>query len=248
LGAFLQALGGPWLLFARSLRQGLKTGVSLREVIVQIHEIGNRSVWLVTSGLAFFGVVMVAIADQQARRFTGNLTVIGPAYFELLVREFGPLTSALLAASRAGASSSAELASMKVHEQIEALEMSSGDPLSDLVAPRVIASAIAVPILCMLGTIAASMAAVSATFLIFRADGLAFIDARFLDRGDVACALIKAILCGLYIPVAASWRGLAARGGAEGIGRAVTRGVVDACMGCLVIDFVVALAFLLARV
>ncbi|MHB8876220.1 MAG: ABC transporter permease, partial [Myxococcaceae bacterium] len=140
----LATLGAPWLLAARSLRQAAKTGLSWREVLRQIHEIGNRSGWLVISGLAFFGTVMVAIAHQQARRFTGDITVVGPAYFQLLVREFGPLTAALLAASRAAASSSAELASMTVNEQVEALEMSAGDPLADLVAPRVVAATIAV--------------------------------------------------------------------------------------------------------
>ncbi len=242
----MRSLGGPWLILGRSLRAGIKGGVSPKEVLVQLHEIGNRSAWLVISALAFFGAVLVAIADQQARRFTGNLAVIGPAYFELLVREFGPVTSALLAAAASGASSSAELASMTVNEQVEALEMSSGDPLSDLVAPRVIASAIAVPILCVLGTLSAAGAAVSYTLLIYGGDALAFIDPRYVDGGDLASGMIKAVLCGLYIPAAASWRGLSARGGAEGIGRAVTSGVVDACLGCLVIEFVVALAFLVA--
>ena len=241
----LATFGAPWLLFARSMRQGLKTGVSLREVARQLYEVGNRSAWLVVSGLGFFGTVMVAIAHQQARRFTGDITVVGPAYFELLVREFGPLTAALLAASRAAASSSAELASMAVNEQVEALEMSAGDPLADLVAPRVIASAIALPALCMLGTLAAAASAAATVSLAYGADGWTYLDGRFVTWADVACAVSKTVLCGIYIPVAAAARGLAARGGAAAVGRAVTLGVVDACLGCLVIDFAVAVAFLL---
>ena len=64
--------------------------------------------WLVISGMAFFGVVMVTIANVQARKMVGNIAVLGPAYFELLVREFGPFMSAILTAARAGASHSAE--------------------------------------------------------------------------------------------------------------------------------------------
>ncbi len=243
----LAGIGAPWLLLARALRQSFRRGVSLREVLRQAYEMGNRSAWLVVSGLGFFGTVMVAIAHQQARRFTGNITVVGPAYFELLVREFGPLTVSLLAAARAAASSSAELASMTVNEQVEALEMSAGDPLADLVAPRVLASAVVVPALCVLGTVAATASAVATVSLAYGADGFSYMDGRFVDWGDVACGASKAVLCGLFIPAAASARGLSARGGAAAVGSAVTLGVVDAALGCLVIDFFIAVLFLLAR-
>jgi hypothetical protein len=114
---------------------------------------------LVITGMAFFGSVMVIIANSQARRFTGNLVVLGPAYFELMIREFGPLAAAILAAARTGAASAAELGSMSVNEQLEALELSSGDTLAELVAPRVVAGAIALPVLCTLGTLSAAVAA-----------------------------------------------------------------------------------------
>jgi phospholipid/cholesterol/gamma-HCH transport system permease protein len=244
----LIALGAPWLLLFRAFKAARRSGVSVREVLAHVHEVGNRSVWLVTSGLAFFGVVMVAIAQQQAKRYTGNITVVGPAYFELLIREFGPMTCALLAAARAGAFNSAELASMTVNEQVEALRMSAGDPLSDLVAPRVLACVVAVPLLCVIGTIAASTSAVFTVFYIFDSNGFSFIDARYIDLGDIACGMSKAVLCGLWIPAAAARHGLAARGGSVAVGRAVTRGVVDASLGILVIDFVVALTFLTARI
>lgn len=243
----LRAVGAPWLLFGRTLHRSAREGISYRECIGQLHEIGTRSAWLVASGLAFFGVVMVLIADQQSRRLTGNLIAVGPAFFELLVREFGPLITALLAAARAGAGSSAELSAMAVSEQIEALEMSAGDPLVDLVAPRVVASAIAVPALTVVGVLAAGSSAVVITFWGFGADGFAFVDPRYIDSADVLCAAVKAVLSGIYIPLAASLRGLSARGGAAAVGQAVTTGVVDAALGCLAIDFVVALAFLLVR-
>lgn len=242
----LRTIGAPWLLMTRSLVEGARRGVSMREWLSQLHELANRSAWLVASGLAFFGVVMVAIARFQAVRFTGNLSVVGPAYFELLVRELGPLIAALLAASRAAASTSAELASMAVNEQVEALEMSAGDPHADLVAPRVLASVVAVPVLTVIGTVSAATAAVLTAYA-YGADGLAFVDARFVDAADLVCGGLKAVLCGLFIPAAAAWRGLSARGGAPAVGVAVTRGVVDACLGCLVIDFTISFAFLLVR-
>jgi phospholipid/cholesterol/gamma-HCH transport system permease protein len=239
----LRSLGASALLLLRVLRACLREGVPRHECLLQLTALGARSVWLVMSGMAFFGGVMVAIANSQARRFIGNLTVIGPAYFELLIREFGPITSAVLCAARLGASAAAELSTMSVSEQVEALEMSAGDPLSDLVGPRLVASVISVPALCILGTFAASASAALTASWAYGVDGRAFLDARYVDAADILCGGAKVVLCGLYIPLAACSKGLAARGGVAAVGAATTDGVVSACVGCMVIDFAVALAF-----
>lgn len=244
----LRQLGSPALLLLRTARAAAREGVSRRECLRQLHEVGSRSAWLVVSGMAFFGAVLITIANGQARRFTGNLVILGPAYFELMVREFGPVVSALLTAARAGASHGAELSTMSIQEQVEALEMSAGDPLADLVAPRAIAGALGVPLLCILGTMAACTSAVLTATWAFGVDGMAFVDPRFVDGWDVLAALLKSVGCGLFIPMAAASAGLRARGGVEAVGEATTRAVVAACIGCLFIDFGVALAFLLGGV
>jgi phospholipid/cholesterol/gamma-HCH transport system permease protein len=230
-------------MLARTVRASARDGLPWRESLRQLHELGWRSTWLVMSGMAFFGAVMVTVAKVQARKLTGNLVVVGPPYFELLVREFGPVMSALLAAARAGASHAAELSTMSVNEQVEALEMSAGDPYADLVAPRVVAGLVGLPLLCVLGTTAATLSAVATASWAFKVDGTAFMDARFVDGWDVLAGLTKGAGCGLYIPLAAAVAGLSARGGAEAVGEATTRGVVAACFGCLLIAFVVALGF-----
>jgi len=239
----IQSLGATALLLVRCVRACLREGVPRRECLIQLTALGVRSAWLVLSGMAFFGGVMIAIANSQARRFTGNMTVVGPAYFELLIREFGPITSAVLSAARLGASSAAELSSMVISEQVEALEMSAGDPLADLVGPRLVASLLAIPALCILGTVAASTSAVFIATWAFGVDGSAFVDARYVGAADIVCGGLKAVLCGLYVPLAACAKGLAARGGVDQVGMATTGGVVSACLGCLVIDFVVGVAF-----
>jgi phospholipid/cholesterol/gamma-HCH transport system permease protein len=243
--SLLRSVGAPWLLLARLPRACARGGLSWRECLVQLHEVANRSAWLVTTGMAFFGSVLVSIGYSQARRLTGNLTVVGPAYFELILREMGPMLSSLLAAARSGASSSAELSAMKVNEQVEALEMSAGDPLCDLVAPRVVGGLLGLPILCALGTLSALFSCVVTASVGFNIDGRAFVDPRYIDAGDIASAAVKAVCCGLFIPLAAAWRGLSAGSGAPAVGAATTNGVVTACLGCLVIDFVVTLAFTL---
>jgi phospholipid/cholesterol/gamma-HCH transport system permease protein len=137
---------------------------------------------------------------------------------------------------------------MAVNEQIEALELSAADPLAELVAPRLVASILTMPLLTAIGTVTSAAAAALTVTYAFGADGGSFIDPRLVDRSDLLCALVKALLNGAFIPLAASYRGLGARGGASAVGEAVTTGVVEASMGCLLIDFVVAAVFLLLGV
>lgn len=244
----IEILGAQVLHFSRTVRSARREGVPGREVLRHLASLGASSAPLVGAGLGFLGAVMVTIAWAQARKYTGNISIVGPAYFELILREFAPMLTALLAASRQAASTSAELGAMSVNEQVEALELSAADPLAELVAPRIIASTLALPLLTVIGTVAATGSAAFTVSFVFGADGGAFMDPAMVDTADVVCALVKSLVCGAFIPVAASLRGLRASGGASAVGEAVTTGVVEACMGCLLLDFVVAAVFLVIGV
>ncbi len=240
----IRLFGKAALLLNRTLR-GLSWSRWLSvNVMHQVAELGFQSILLVVSGLSLFGTVMALLAWQQARKYTGNVTVVGPAYFELMLREFAPMLVALLAAARNGSSISAEIASMSVNEQIDALTMSGIDARHELVAPRIFASALVLPCLAIIGTLAASGSAAATISLAFGADGFSFLSARFVDGADIACALLKALSCGLFIPLAAASRGLSAKFGAAAVGDAVTGGVIDACSGCLLLDFAISAMFL----
>lgn len=241
-------VGAHALLLVRSAKSARREGLSRKAVLRQAAELGASSALLIGVGMAFFGTVLVTIAWAQARKYTGNIAIVGPPYFELIVREFAPLLTALLVASRAAASTSAELGAMTVNEQVEALELSAADPLAELVAPRVVASVLTMPLLTAIGIVTSAAAAALTVTYGFGADGGSFIDPRFIDRNDLLCALVKALLNGAFIPLAASFRGLNAKGGAGAVGEAVTMGVVEASMGCLLIDFVVAAVFLMLGV
>jgi phospholipid/cholesterol/gamma-HCH transport system permease protein len=172
----------------------------------------------------------------QARKVIGDLAVVGPAYFELMIREFGPTLAGILAAVRAGAAISAEVGSMQVNEQVDALQMSAGDPYSDLVMPRVLGGLVALPCLVIGGTMAAVLVSSVVATYVYNADGRAFLDATFIDAGDVSAFVMKSLLYGLFIPLSACSCGLAARGGPGAVGAATTKGVVAACVFVLVID------------
>ncbi len=243
--ALLRIAGAVALLFWRTLKSIQREGLSLRETLRQTYSLGASSALLVTMGMIFFGVVMTGLAYTQARKYVGNVSILGPAYFELIVREFAPMMTALLAASRSAAATSAELGAMSVNEQVEALELSAADPVAELVAPRLVASVLSMPALTVIGIASASISAALSITYLYHADGWSFLDPRFLEPADVVCGFVKSILCGAFIPLVGSVRGLEARGGAAAVGDAVTLGVVGACMGCLVIDFMVAATFLM---
>lgn len=239
----IQDLGSAAVLLGRMVRSLRSERLPVQATLRQLNDLGVRSLWLVGSGMIFFGAVMVTIAELQARRFVGNLALVGPPYFQLLVREFGPITTALLIAARLGAACAAELSTMSVTEQVEALELSAGDPFVDLVAPRVFASTLMVPALSIVGTALAALSAAAVSTLVYGIDGRAFLDPRYVTVGDIACSLIKSALCGAIIPLFAASQGLSARGGAAAVGDATTRGVVAASLGCMVVDLAVGLAF-----
>ena len=243
----LRRFGALALLFVRALKAMLVRGVSLRELLHQTDDVASRSVWLVFSAMALFGGVIVIIAHRQATRFIGDMALSGPPYFQLMVREFGPLAASILVAARFGASNSAELASMTVNEQVQALVLSAGDPLAELVAPRLIAGVIGFTLLAILGTAVAALVSAGVAQFVYHSNGAAFIDARFVRPSDIACGLGKAAVIGAYVPLVTAREGFAASGGASGVGERTTSGVVGAVLGCLVIDFLFAVGFRLVH-
>ncbi len=226
-------------LWPRALRAGLERGMPRRELARALHEIGFRSLLLVGGGMSFFGAVMLAHGAAQARRVVGDLAVVGPAYFELTLRELGPTLAGLLAAVRVGASISAEIASMQVTEQIDALRMSAGDPLSDLVLPRLLAGLIAFPALIVIGTAASALASALLATFVYGADGAAFLDTSLVTRGDILALLAKSVGYGLAVPLVSTASGLAARGGPGAVGAATTSGVVASCVAVLLLDLAI---------
>lgn len=209
------------------------------EIVRQVYEIGNKSMLLVLGGMMFFGAVLMAHGSVQARRVVGDFSVVGPPYFELLLRELGPTFAGILAAVRLGAALSAELASMQVTEQVDALKMSAGDPIADLVVPRLLGGLLAIPCLIIAGTMMAAGVSAAVANLFYGADGGAFLDAALVTRGDLWAFSLKTLLYGVAIPVTAVTAGMRARGGAAAVGEATTRGVVWASVSVLMIDWAV---------
>jgi phospholipid/cholesterol/gamma-HCH transport system permease protein len=170
----------------------------------------------------------------------GALQYLPQALSLAVVLEFAPLGAGLIVAGRSGASLAAELGSMNLTEQVDALTALGQNPLAYLAAPRVLACIIALPLL----TIAIDYAAIasafgaewiggSMTWLLFTRECL-----RVLEFGQAAAAVVKTAFFGWAIGVAGCYFGLQAQGGTEGVGRAATRGVVASVFFVLVLDVI----------
>jgi phospholipid/cholesterol/gamma-HCH transport system permease protein len=211
--------------------------IPLRDVLGQIYWIGVQSVPIILVTGALAGIVT---SQQGGYQFTGSipLYILGSVVVSSIILELGPVLTAVVLIGRVGARITAEIGTMKVSEQIDALYSVGRDPIKTLVAPRVIASMIAVPALVAIANIVgilSGMLAARATL------GLGFesflYGARlFWHNYDMFYSLSKGLVFGFVIPVIAAHMGMQTRGGAEGVGRATTEAVVAMTLTILIVD------------
>ncbi len=157
-----------------------------------------------------------------------------------LFRELGPVMAAIMVTGRAGAAMAAQLASMRITEQIDALEVMAVDPFEYLVAPRVLAGVLMLPLLSVffsaIGTVAASLVACGVMELSYPTYWEQF--AKVVDLIDLKHCVVKAAVFGLVLSWVACFYGFRAQGGAQGVGYATRTTVVVSCLGILLTDYV----------
>ena len=216
-------------------------------LVAQLDAIGVRSIPIVLLTGLFTGMVLALQASVQLAPFGATLFV-GRFVAASMLRELGPVLSGIMVAGRVGAGIAAELGSMKVTEQLDALETLGAEPVRVLVLPRVLAAAIAVPLLALIADAAGLLGAaiVSSTYLgvPFRAFWGAAQDQVALDGfvagvipADLIQGLVKPLVFGLLLSLLACHHGLRASGGTAGVGTATTRAVVSASITILIADY-----------
>lgn len=209
-----------------------------KHIIQQASEIGVDTVPMVSLMAIFTGMVMGLQAGHELLKFQAQ-EFLGVGVAATLVRELGPVLTGLIVAGRAGASITAEIGTMKVSEEIDALRSMAIDPVRYLVMPRFIASIIVMPLL----TILTDVVGITGGFLIGRAQlNVKLADyvghmVNFVTLKDVANGIVKAIVFGGIIAIIACYQGLKTEGGARGVGRATTFSVVDSFLLILVADY-----------
>ena len=227
----LVQLGRLVLLVGRTTRGIVTRSVRLRDVAYQLQAVGVRSLGLVITMAAFAGMVLAFQFGYGLERFGAKL-YIGQTTVTALVRELGPILTALVAGGRIGAGIAAELGGMAVTEQIDAVRALGADPVQRLVAPRILAVAIAMPLLTVVADAIGTGGGLVIAWLQYGVPPRLFVTGveDFVTIGDFSSGLFKALVFGTIIGVISCSAGVRASGGTEGVGRATTRAVVASAL------------------
>lgn len=207
------------------------------EIARQMHTVGNKSVIFICVTMGFLGMVMVMQSGQQINRITGDLSQLGPEFLRLFIQEFAPTITALMLATRVGAGIAAEIGSMKVTEQIDALRLSGITPTSYLIAPRFVATVCMGYVLTIFAVVVAFSAGGITAWSVFGLNPTSFFSSDKVKQYDVILGSIKTLSYGMAIPVISGYYGLQARGGSEGVGSATTSAVIGSSFAVLLLDF-----------
>ncbi len=243
--SFLATFGAISRLTGQTFIAAFRRPFELRALFKQMHALGTQSLSIAFLTAMFTGAVMALQFGWGLERF-GAANYVGKVVSLGFVMELGPVLTALLVGGRVGAGITAELGSMNVTEQIDAIRALGADPVKKLVAPRVLACIITMPILALLadivGTFGGMMVAVTEqglTHAYYLDQVLTTVDIDELMHG-----LIKSAFFGYFYSIIGCFQGLQTQGGTEGVGRATTQTVVITSITILVGDFVLGKALL----
>jgi phospholipid/cholesterol/gamma-HCH transport system permease protein len=245
LSRFLRATGEIAELSVAAARLGIRSRRDLALVVEQLDQVGVRSLSIVNLTAMFMGMVLALQMGNFLAKFGAQIFVSRVVGVSLL-RELAPVLTALMVGGRVGAGITAELGSMAVSEQIDAIRSLGADPVRKLVVPRMGALLVMLPLLTVIADAVgvAGGCLISITELGLTTEFYARTLLQALAFSDFFSGLAKAIFFAYFIGIIACHNGLTARGGADGVGRATTATVVAASVAVLVADFFLSKLFL----
>ncbi|MBN2206494.1 MAG: ABC transporter permease [Candidatus Aminicenantes bacterium] len=236
-----EELGEVGLLAARTFQSIFRRRWERGMLVRQLEEIGVRSLPVVALTAAFGGLVFGLQTYIGFNRYIGpgSEGYAGPIISLGLSKELIPILVGVMVSGRVGSAMAAQIGTMKITEQIDALHSLGADPVRYLVAPRMIAGVSMVPCLTLLGDVIGMAAGYLYIVVLMGVNGQIYVQnvMLYLELWDVATGLIKAAVFGGVITLIGCWQGLKTRGGAEGVGRATTRTVVIASISILLLNF-----------
>ena len=235
---FIEEIGRITRLFLSTLRLSLIPPVNLRLIIKQMENIGVNSIPVVLITAISTGMVLALQSYNGFRRFNAE-SLVGTVVALSMTRELGPVLTGLIVAGRAGAAMAAELGTMKVTEQIDALSTMAVNPVKYLVVPRVISSMIMMPVLTVFANLVGIVGGYFIAVQILDVNPTVYVrrTTDFLELDDIYGGILKALVFGLIIASISCYKGFATEGGAEGVGRATTGAVVISSMLILISDY-----------
>ncbi|MDR1397635.1 MAG: ABC transporter permease [Desulfarculales bacterium] len=236
--AGLNQSGGMLIFFLKSLFWLLRPPFRFRLLFRQMEFVGVKSINVVILTGLFTGAVF-ALQSYYGFAMFGAESLVGSTVALALTRELAPVLTSLMVTGRAGSAMAAEIGTMRVTEQIDALTAMAVNPIQYLVAPRMLAGIIMLPLL----TVLTNYIGILGSYVV----GVKMLDISegifvqniytYLAMTDITMGLIKAAVFGLILSVVGCYQGYVTAGGAEGVGRATTRAVVLACILILATDY-----------
>jgi phospholipid/cholesterol/gamma-HCH transport system permease protein len=237
----LGRVGAIGLLFGRSVSQMVTAKVDRGETWRMAHRFTNESVTFVAIAMAFVGMIMVYQSTEQLARAVGDTQLVGASFLKLLVRVLGPTVIGLLIACRVGAGIAAELGAMAVTDQLDAMRMCAADPIEVLMVPRLRGGVVAGVVLAIVGSAASMLAGLLTGMIMYGTSASTYWNLELIETSDVAQGLVKALVYGIAVPIVSGAVGLAARGGARGVGQATTDAVVGSSFAIVMLDSLISL-------
>ena len=248
IGTKLFYLGSLAKLTGAFFKEVIKRPFITEELKEQSIHLGLLSMPIASVTLFFVGVVFafqfgVTLQTLGAVQFIGRVTVVS------LLRELGPVFTALVVGGRIGAGMAAELSSMRVSEQIDAIKALGANPIRVLVVPRILAATLMIPLVTVLATIIGMVGAILLSYVEFRVTPISFFGTSLaaVKMMDFASGFMKTFFFGFGVALVGCYEGLNCDFGTKGVGRAATRAVVNVSLVIVFADFFLTRAFAVLR-
>lgn len=238
--AFFEGIGSFTIFFYQTVRWIFARPFDIRNLIDQMNEIGVKSIPVTGITSFFTGMVMALnLGAAMEKKIQGISVSMGGFISLALVRELSPVLTALLLAGRVGSSMAAQIGTMKVTEQIDALTTLAANPIHYLSVPRFLASVIMIPLICVLTIIVGVGGGAVFSYFAMDIPFQTYIDSAILlvKTTDFMVGIIKTIFFGMQISLIACYYGFRTGAGAEGVGQATISSVVVSSMAILISDY-----------
>jgi len=237
--------GGVGLLTSQVFRSLALPPKYFRLIVQEIEVMGVRSLGVALTAAIFTGMVFTIQSAVNMGRF-GAESYVGPVAALAILRELGPVLTAILVGGKVASGITAELGSMKVTEQIDALRTLGVNYIKRLIVPRVLAALIVFPLLTVLADAVGVLGGMLIMYLERGADVYAYwnITTYWVVPKDFLTGVGKSVFFGIIVTLIGCYNGLSTEGGTEGLGRATTATVVHVTMGVIVSDFFITKLFL----
>lgn len=242
----LDYLGGLGQLGVDFFKTLLTTSFPFNETIKQFEEIGIKS-GVLTNLIALFTGMVIAVQFIVGLERFGLQLYTGQIIGIAIVRELGPVLTAVMVAARVGAGITAEIGSMNVTEQVSAIEAMGANPIQKLVVPRVVACILCTPILTVIADFVGILGGMIITTLQTSVGRRYYIDqiTSTVEMIDFGSGIAKTFFFGFFVGIIACYQGLQTKGGTEGVGRSTTLSVVYGAICIFISDFFLTKFFLL---